>query len=60
MKPLELKPFKLCAEDLVLYVIADNPIGESVYYHDSKKWMVRSPERRVFRGEPLEHYEGEE
>jgi len=47
-------------EDLVLYVVADNPIGESVYYHDSKKWAVRSPERRVFRGEPLEHYDGEE
>jgi len=28
--------------------------------HDSKKWAVRSPERRVFRGEPLEHYDGEE
>lgn len=47
-------------EDLVIYVIADNPFGESVYYHDSQKWAVRSPERRVFRGEPLEHYEGEE
>ena len=48
------------SEDLILYVVADNPIGESVHYHDSKKWMVRSPERRVLRGEPLEHYEGEE
>ena len=47
-------------EDLVIYVIADNPIGESVYYHDSKKWGVRSPEQRVFRGEPLGHYDGEE
>jgi hypothetical protein len=47
-------------ENLVLYVVADNPIGESVHYHDSKKWAVRSPERRVFRGEPLEHYDGEE
>jgi len=25
------------AEDLVLYVIADNPMGESCYYPDSKK-----------------------
>lgn len=48
------------SEDLVLYVVADNPIGESVHYHDSKKWMVRSPERRVFRGEPLDPYDGEE
>ena len=48
------------SEDLVLYVVADNPIGESVHYPDSKKWMVRSPERRVFRGEPLDNYDGEE
>jgi uncharacterized cupin superfamily protein len=47
-------------QDLILYVIADNPSGESVYYPDSKKWGVRSPERRVFRGEPLGYYEGEE
>jgi len=46
--------------DMVIYVVADNPIGESVYYHDSKKWGVRSPEWRVMRGEPLEHYDGEE
>jgi uncharacterized cupin superfamily protein len=48
------------AQDLVLYVVADNPIGESVYYPDSRKWGVRSPERRVFRGEALDYYEGEE
>jgi uncharacterized cupin superfamily protein len=46
--------------DLVLYVVADNPIGESVYYPDSRKWNVRSPESRVIRGEPLEYYDGEE
>ena len=27
-------------EDLVMYVVADNPIGESGYYPDSKKWIV--------------------
>lgn len=48
------------SEDLVLYVIADNPIGESVYYPDSQKWGVRSPERRVFRGAALDYYDGEE
>ena len=47
-------------EDLILYVVADNPIGESVYYPDSKKWGVRVPERRVFRGEPLDYFDGEE
>lgn len=47
-------------EDLIVYVVADNPIGESVYYPDSKKWGVRSPERRVLRGEALDPYDGEE
>lgn len=47
-------------QDLVVYVIADNPHGESVYYPDSQKWGVRAPERRVLRGEPLDYFEGEE
>jgi uncharacterized cupin superfamily protein len=48
------------AEDLVIMVIADNPIGESAYYPDSQKWLVRSPERRLLRGEALDYYDGEE
>ena len=48
------------AEDLLLFVAADNPIGESAYYPDSKKWLVRSPERRLLRGESLDYYDGEE
>jgi len=48
------------SEDLILYVVADNPFGESVHYPDSNKWGVRSPERRVFRGEALDYYDGEE
>lgn len=47
-------------EDLVLYVVADNPMGESSYFPDSQKWLVRSPERRLIRSEALEYYEGEE
>jgi uncharacterized cupin superfamily protein len=47
-------------EDLVLYVVADNPIGESCHYPDSNKWLVRSPERRLVRSEPLEYFDGEE
>ena len=47
-------------EDLVLYVVADNPIGESGYYPDSKKWIVRSPDRRLLRGDALDYYDGEE
>jgi len=48
------------AEDLVLYVVADNPIGECHYYPDSKKWGVRLPERRILRSEALDYYDGEE
>jgi len=47
-------------EDLCLYVVADNPIGESVYYPDSHKWGVRAPERRLLRSEALDYYDGEE
>ncbi len=32
--------------DLVIMVIADNPIGESFYYPDEAMWIVNSPERR--------------
>ncbi len=47
-------------EDLVIYVVADNPIGESCHYPDSGKWAVRSPERRLLRGEALDYFDGEE
>ena len=47
-------------QDLLIFIIADNPIGESSYYPDSKKWLVRSPERKLMRGDSLEYYEGEE
>ncbi|HEY1764754.1 MAG TPA: cupin domain-containing protein [Opitutaceae bacterium] len=46
--------------DLVLYIVADNPIGESCHYPDSKKWLVRSPERALIRSEPLDYLDGEE
>src|SRR5580698_1522099 len=29
-------------EDLLIYVVADNPIGESCHYPDSQKWAVHS------------------
>ncbi len=47
-------------EDLILYVVADNPIGESFYYPDSNKWGVPIPERRYIRGNALDYYDGEE
>ena len=47
-------------EDLILYVVADNPMGESGYYPDSKKWLVRSPGRKIIRSDALDDYDGEE
>ena len=46
--------------DLVVYVIADNPVGESCHYPDSGKYIVRSPERRILRSENLDYFDGEE
>lgn len=48
------------AEDLILYVVADNPVGESCYYPDSNKWSVPIPERRVLRSDALDYFDGEE
>jgi uncharacterized cupin superfamily protein len=45
---------------LVVYIVADNPIGESCHYPDSRKWLVRSPERALIRSEPLDYLDGEE
>jgi len=46
--------------DLVVYVIADNPIGESTHYPDSQKYSVRSPKHRILRSEALDYFDGEE
>ena len=48
------------SEDLIILVVADNPVGESAHYPDSDKWVVRSPERRLIRSEALNYYDGEE
>jgi hypothetical protein len=34
--------------------------GESNYFPDSQKWIVRSPERRAIRSDALDYYDGEE
>ena len=52
--------FNDSAADLIILVVADNPIGESCYYPDSKKWLVRSPERKIVNGEVSDYYAGEE
>ena len=49
--------------DLIYYVIADNPIGESAYYPDSKKWKANktSPtDRVVIKGPEVDYFDGEE
>ena len=48
------------ATDLIVYVVADNPMGESCHYPDSGKWSVPIPERRLLRSEPLDYFDGEE
>jgi uncharacterized cupin superfamily protein len=48
-------------EDLLFYIIADNPIGEACYYPDSDKWslpkILNGP---VLKGNAVDYYEGEE
>lgn len=50
-------------EDLVYYVIADNPIGESSFYPDSGKWKVNkssAADRVVIKGRETDYFDGEE
>ena len=47
-------------EDMVLYVVADNPIGDTYYQPDSNKWGVPIPERRCVRSQPVDYFDGEE
>src|SRR5213595_509629 len=50
-------------EDLIYYVIADNPIGESGYYPDSGKWKVNkssAADRVVIKGQETDYFDGEE
>jgi uncharacterized cupin superfamily protein len=47
-------------ETLVVYIVADNPMGESCHYPDSGKWLVSSPERRLIRSGPHDYFDGEE
>ena len=46
--------------DLVIYVIADNPIGETWFYPDSGKWGVPIPELKFGRIDPAGYFDGEE
>jgi uncharacterized cupin superfamily protein len=50
-------------EDFILYVIADNPIGESGYFPESGKWKVNkssAADRVVVKGKETDYLDGEE
>ena len=47
--------------DLVYYVIADNPPGDSTTYPDSKKWAVWDGTKRILiQGTETSYWTGEE
>jgi uncharacterized cupin superfamily protein len=53
------------AEDLVYYVIADNPPVEIGEYPDSRKWLFKRYgngefERKIFEMTDVDYYQGEE
>lgn len=48
-------------EKMIVYVVADNPIGESFYYPDSGKVGTQLPKRLALRiAEPVDYFDGEE
>lgn len=47
------------SEDLLFYVVADNPSVDFCYYPDSDKWALLEP-RKFFRAQDADFYEGEE
>ncbi len=44
---------------LLFYIIADNPLIDTWYYPDSKKWGIRQP-RKIFRLTEVDYFDGEE
>lgn len=47
-------------DDFVLYIVADNPLGDACYYPDSNKWMIEVPGGPVLPATPVDYYAGEE
>ena len=47
------------ADDLLYYLIADNPPVDYWHYPDSNKWGFRSP-RKIFRATDADYWDGEE
>lgn len=46
--------------DLVLYIVADNPVGEACYYPDSRKWAIEVEDGPILKEQTAEYFEGEE
>ncbi len=46
--------------DLVLYIVADNPVGEACHYPDSNKWAIDVTPEPILRGETLDYFDAEE
>ena len=46
-------------EDLIFYVIADNPPADVGTYPDSNKWFAK-PQRKAFEITEVDYYKGEE
>ena len=48
-------------EDLMYYVVADNPLGDNCYYPDSGKWAVwkEGTEEVIVKGRETDYFEGE-
>lgn len=47
------------SEDLIFYLIADNPPVDYWHYPDSNKWGLKAP-RKFFRMAEVEYFDGEE
>lgn len=47
------------SEDLVYYVIADNPQADVIFYPDSSKWLAK-PARKCFEMKEVDYFAGEE
>ena len=47
------------SDDLLYYVVADNPPADIINYPDSNKWVVK-PHRKGFIMQETDYYAGEE
>ena len=49
------------SEDLVLCIVADNPIGDACYYPDSNKWQLHPRSDKFLKADNfVDYFDGEE